>query len=126
VRDESERLPGPGGVLGVYATRAEARRLARLSEPERVARVLEQVERAQPGMRAHCVATASKCWDSEPFIRGAYAFFQPGQLEAFGEPLRRAEGRLHFCGDHTSRRPGFMHGAVASAWRVVDEITRGA
>jgi monoamine oxidase len=30
---------------------------------------------------------------------------------------------VHFAGDGTSHRPGFMHGAVASAKRVVAEIT---
>jgi len=29
---------------------------------------------------------------------------------------------LHFAGDHGSHRPGFMHGALASAQRAVAEI----
>ena len=38
------------------------------------------------------------------------------------EPVRaacRSEGAVAFAGDHTSHRPGFMHGAVAAALRVV-------
>jgi monoamine oxidase len=126
VRDESEGDPGVAGVLGFYVTRAESRRLAQLSEPERIQTVLAFAERAQPGLRQQFVVGASKAWDSEPFQRGAYAYFQPGQVRALAPHLGSPEGRCHFCGDHTSQRPGFMHGALASAWRVVAELAARA
>jgi len=91
-------------------------------EPERIQTVLAFAERAHPGLRRHFVVGASKSWDSEPFQRGAYAYFQPGQVRALAPYLGNPEGRCHFCGDHTSQRPGFMHGALASAWRVVAEL----
>jgi len=50
------------------------------------------------------------------------AWFKTGQLADWGPALAGPEGRIHFAGDHTSHRPGFMHGAVASAKRVVAEI----
>ena len=34
----------------------------------------------------------------------------------------RAEGRIHFAGDHASSSPGWMEGALESAERVVREI----
>lgn len=122
VRDETEGLPGTSGILGVYATRAGSRGLARRSEGDRVAAVLRDMDRVHPGLRDHFVAGASKCWDADPFQRGAYAYFKPGQLTRVAPLLGRAEGRLHFAGDHTSHRPGFMHGALASAHRVLAEI----
>jgi monoamine oxidase len=122
VRDETEGLPGTPGILGVYATRAGSRRLASLGEGDRVAAVLRDVERVHPGLRDHFVAGASKCWDTDPFQRGAYVYFKPGQLTRVAPQLGRAEGRLHFAGDHTSHRPGFMHGALASAHRVLAEL----
>jgi len=123
LRDESEGSPGAAGLLGIYATRAEARRLTGLSEAERIQAALGHAERAHPGTRQHFLVGASKSWDEEPFQRGAYAYFQPGQIRALGPHLGSAEGRCHFCGDHTSQRPGFTHGALASAWRVVAELT---
>jgi monoamine oxidase len=122
VRDESEGDAGVAGMLGFYVTRAEARRLAKLSEPERIQAMLAFAERAHPGLRQHFVVGASKSWDSEPFQRGAYAYFKPGQVRALAPHLGSPEGRCHFCGDHTSQRPGFMHGALASAWRVLTEL----
>jgi monoamine oxidase len=122
LRDESDGLPGTSGILGVYATRAAARELARLSDDEREARILDHAKALQPGIEHHVVGMESKCWDTDPFQRGAYAWWQPGQITKFGDALARPEGRLHFAGDHTSQRPGFMHGALASARRVVLEI----
>jgi monoamine oxidase len=124
VRDETDGMSGTAGILGVYATRAAARRFSALSDGERVASLLADLERVHPGLRERFVAGASKSWETDPFQRGAYAYFQPGQLTHVAPHLGRAEGRLHFAGDHTSHRPGFMHGALASARRVVAEVSQ--
>jgi monoamine oxidase len=122
VRDESEGFPGDAGILGVYTRRSEARRLAALDEQRRLEAVVSLMRLAQPGLDDHRVAAASQCWDTDPNQLGAYAYFKVGQLTAFGPHLASAEGRIHFAGDSTSHRPGFMHGALASAGRVVGEI----
>jgi monoamine oxidase len=59
-------------------------------------------------------------WSTE--AKGAYAWFKPGQLPLLPPRADRAEGRVHFAGDHTSALPGWMQGALASAQRVVEEI----
>jgi monoamine oxidase len=122
VRDESEGYPGAAGMLGFYATRAESRRLAELSEEQRIQTALEYAAKGHPGLREHFLTGASLSWDKQPFQRGAYAYFKRGQVRALAPYLGSREGRCHFCGDHTSQRPGFMHGALASALRVVAEI----
>ncbi len=40
---------------------------------------------------------------------------------AASDELIACERRIHFAGDHTSRWPGFMQGALESARRAVDE-----
>jgi monoamine oxidase len=45
-----------------------------------------------------------------------------GQLTELAPAAAAAEGAIHFAGCGLSFRPGFMHGALASAHRVVDEI----
>jgi len=122
VRDESEGMRGASGLLGLYVKRAEARRLAALGEEERARAALNFLELAQPGLKRQLVTTASACWSSAPFQQGAYAYFKVGQAASFGPLLARPEGRLHFAGDHASHRPGFMHGALAAAQRVVEEV----
>ncbi len=125
VRHETEHQDGEVGVLGVYTTGAEARRLAKRNELERVAEMIALAERAHPGFKEHFTIGKTKCWDEDPLQKGAYAEFSPGQISTLVPELARVEGRVHFAGDQLSHRPGFMHGALASARRVVKEIVEG-
>lgn len=122
LRDESDGLPGAAGLLGLYVTRAPSRELAALPDAARDARISAHAQLLQPGIDQHAPSVISKCWDRDPFQRGAYAYWKPGQLTNWAPHLSNAEGRLHFAGDHTSHRPGFMHGALASATRVIAEV----
>lgn len=126
IRHETAQQDGEFGVLGVYTTGAEARRLAKRNELERIADMLALAERAHPGFEKHFTAGKSWCWDEDPLQKGAYAEFSPGQITSLVPELARVEGRLHFAGDQLSHRPGFMHGALASARRVVKEIVEGS
>jgi monoamine oxidase len=88
----------------------------------RIQAALADVDRVHPDLRSHLVHGDSVAWETEPFQRGAYAYFKPGQLTELAPAAAAPEGVIHFAGDGTSHRPGFMHGALASARRVVDEI----
>lgn len=123
VRDETAYQPGAAGILGAYLSGEVGREVARLSVEARRERLLAHMELAHPGVRSAIVATAEKVWGDDPFVRGAYAWFPPGYLTRMLPEITRPVGRLHFAGDHTSHRPGFMHGAVASAHRVAEEVT---
>jgi monoamine oxidase len=92
-------------------------------KPEaRVAAALEDAERVHPGLKAALTTGESVAWDAEPFARGAYAWFKPGELTELGPAAKAPEARVHFAGDGTSYRPGFMHGALSSVKRVVAEV----
>jgi monoamine oxidase len=123
LRDETQLQDGPrGAVLGAYLSGDAARASCAHEEGARVRAFVDAADEAMPGVRDRLRAGASKCWDEDPFARGAYAWFRPGQMTSFGCALWSPEGRVHFAGDHLSHRPGFMHGAVASARRVVAEV----
>jgi monoamine oxidase len=125
IHDETKLQAGRAGVLGAFLTGDRARECVARSEAERTRVFVEDAERAHPGAKAALRATVTKCWDEDPYARGAFASYRPGQLLDLGPAVARPEGRLHFAGDHTSARPGWMHGAVVSAKRVVREIERG-
>jgi monoamine oxidase len=75
-----------------------------------------------PRIREQFEGGASKCWDSDEWSRGAYTWFKPGQMTSWLPQIARAEGRIHFAGEHASTDPGWMEGALESAERVVSEI----
>jgi monoamine oxidase len=122
IMEDSEYPQGKGGVLGTYVNGLESRRLTQMSEGERLSSVITQMEKAHPGLKEQLTAAVSLCWDTAPFARGAYAMFRPGEMSTLLPAIASPEGRIHFAGCHTSYRPGFMHGALASARRAVREI----
>ena len=63
-----------------------------------------------------------KVWQEDPFVEGAWAYYQPGQMGPMFPAAKQPEGRVFFCGEHTSAWSGWMQGAFESANRVVMEI----
>jgi monoamine oxidase len=126
VREESEFSTSQSAVLGSFVSGPESRRLSDLDDQQRLTWVRQQMEVAHPGLAAQIVGATVHCWDRSPFAKGAYAVFGPGEMKDIVPVAPMAEGRLHFAGCHTSYRPGFMHGAIASARRVVNEIQHAA
>lgn len=122
VREPTYNQPGPRGILESYMAGPQARRVATMQEDERIRFTLEHMEQVFPGLRQHFEAGVSKCWDEDPWARGDYAWFRPGQMESLLPHIARAEGRVHFAGDHTSAMPGWMEGALQSGQRAALEI----
>lgn len=63
-------------------------------------------------------ATASVAWSREPFSRGSYLIFGPGDLTTWGRRLAEPHGRLHFAGSEASELPSYMEGAVRAGERA--------
>lgn len=61
-------------------------------------------------------------WSADPFARGSYAAFAPGQLSRFGQHLRRSWGQVHFAGAERSSLPDQLEGALESGERVAGEV----
>jgi monoamine oxidase len=67
-------------------------------------------------------AAAAVDWRAEPYARGSYLIFGPGQLTSWGRRLAEPQGRLHFAGAEASDLPSFMEGAVRAGERAADEV----
>ena len=120
--DATSGQPGRRAVFEALMTGRAARRTAVLSPEERMEWVRGQAERVHPGLSPRFEHGISYAWDDDPWARGDYAWFAPGEMRAFLPHLARPEGRVHFAGDHTSAQPGWMQGALASGIRAADEV----
>ncbi|KAF8432065.1 hypothetical protein BGX38DRAFT_1227268 [Terfezia claveryi] len=60
-------------------------------------------------------------WYGDPLTRGSWSAFGPGQYSSFFGRIQRPQsmGRLFFAGDSTSIYPGWIVGALDSAYRTV-------
>lgn len=69
-------------------------------------------------------AMRRSAWVTDPFTRGAYSFTATTtEMEHFDRVAAPA-GRVHFAGEHTSRRYfSTVHGAYLSGVRAAEEIT---
>lgn len=113
---------GVRGILDAHVVGADARRLATLPPSGRVGQVLAHLERVYPGAAAQVDATASVDWDAEPWARGAYAWFRPGQLTSSLRALTGPEGCIHLAGEHVSSASGWMQGAIESGLRAARDV----
>ena len=112
------------GILETYVTGKSARSIADMERHDQIDFALKYLSKVFPNLHPYFETGASKCWDSDPWSRGAYCWFQPGQETTLWPELSFSEGRIHFAGDHTSFLPGWSQGALASgqrAWREIVE-----
>jgi monoamine oxidase len=122
IREASFHLPGKRRLLDCYIPRAAAYQIADMDEETRVRTVADYVNSAFPGLNEHIELGASKCWTSDPYARGGYLYYRPGEMRSLIPLVRQPEGVVHFAGDHASPWPAWIQGALHAAVRVVKEI----
>ena len=109
-------------LLASYTWGQDALLWAALSETERTERALADVKRIHPNVVCEFEAAVSYCWSSDRFAMGAYALFEPEQLGALQRDIVAPEGRIHFAGEHCSRWPAWIEGAVESGQAVAASV----
>jgi monoamine oxidase len=110
------------GMLHVYMFDQQAVAFARIPPADRVAHAVRTVAEFLPQLPTQIEASAVKVWHEDPWIPGAFAQPTPGQFSRVWPAARRAEGRVHFGGEHTSVWIGYMNGALESGERCAREI----
>ena len=62
-------------------------------------------------------------WVDDPWVKGSYAAFLPGQWTSLFGYLGRREGNVHLAGEHTSTySQGYLNGGVETGLRAAREI----
>jgi monoamine oxidase len=119
--------PGPRGLLVGYTKMSGARRIGALDEEQRLTTTLEAVAKVHPGLPGEFEGGTSKCWDDDPWARGAWAVSRPGDMRNLEPHVACSEGAIHFAGEHASPwHGGWMQGALESGERVAKEINESA
>jgi len=115
--------PGTRGLLQAYVYEDLARRVCAEDDASRIRWALDILEKVHPGLAANYEGGVAKCWDEDPWARGAYTIYMPGQLSnGWPELIAKPEGRIHFAGEHVSPYPGWMQGALWSGHRVAEAV----
>ena len=110
---------GTRGLLVAYIDGPLSRRLTGMSAADRLKYVAEGMDKVHPGLPQYLEGSAVKVWRDDPWARGAFPVFAPGQLSSWQPLMASSEGRIHFAGDGVSAWPGWVQGAIHSGLRAV-------
>lgn len=122
VWDGNEEQHGTAGILTLLAGGGASSATQELLARGGVGQLVQQLGwlgASQSSLRAHHIAT----WETDPWSRGGYAYFDAGYDPTLRAWLARPFGRVFFAGEHTSVRwQGYMNGAVETGLRAAAEI----
>ena len=99
-----------------------ARRLDALPEAEAGRLVREAIEAIRPATRGELEFLGLKAWGRDPFARGGWAWFGPGEITRFAAGMGHPHGPIRLCGEHLARTARGMEGAMESGERAARDI----
>jgi len=113
---------GSRGILTAYTGGQRALDLSAMSESDRQSFVLRKMGSVFSNLNGAYQSGVSQIWHEDEFARGAFTYFEPGQMATLLPIAQRSEGRIHFAGEHTSAWHGWMNGALESGNRAAAEV----
>jgi monoamine oxidase len=124
--DTASGQDGPGSVLTVFTAGAVFSASEAHAEPSHA--VIDdtpgRIEELVPGVREHFNGRAwLDSWPHDPWTRGSYLGFGPGQFTRYWGILGAAEDRIHLAGEHTATfGQGCLDGAIESGERAARDL----
>jgi monoamine oxidase len=109
-------------ILAVNSGGASGRAVVDMTPDESVTFGIGLAADAFPAIASQLEKGVVQRWASDPWSRGAFAVFAPGQMSALMPAMARPEHGIHFAGEHTSSWTGWMEGALESGERAAREV----
>lgn len=113
-----------GVVLASYTWADDASRWDSMADSDRYLYALRGLQEVH-GRRIEAFYTGrgrTQSWMLDPYAFGEAAVLAPHQLTEFQPAITRAEGPVHFAGEHTSLKHAWIEGALESAVRAALEV----
>ncbi len=101
---------------------SNANTLDAMTEEEQIETVLGELARIRPSTAEKVKVAKVLSWGNDPFAKGAYANYLPGQVSRLKPVMDKPWKRLHFAGEHTAVTTPGMESAVETAQRAANEI----
>jgi monoamine oxidase len=126
IAERKGATPGDITSLTIWLRAGNAKKLDAMSDKDAKAAVVKELERLRPASKGQVEVAAYHSWINDPFARGDWAVWEPGQVTKFAHEVGKAHGRLHFCGEHTAISNRGMEGAMESGERAALEVVSAA
>jgi monoamine oxidase len=108
---------GQPATLNLWINGEAALALDGLSREAVAALAAGTLAKLRPASKGQVKMASMVSWSADPFARGSYHCWGPGQLSAFGDSAMAPAGRLRFVGEHAADVMQGMEGALESAER---------
>jgi monoamine oxidase len=108
--------------VNVWVTGGDADAFDRMEDAALFEHVRREIERIRPSTAGDFELARIVSWQKNPFNRGAYFHWGPGQVGRWARSMSQPHGRVHFAGEHTAQLMSGMEGAMESGERAALEI----
>ena len=117
-----DQMTSRRGVLGASVGGRVGRAVLDMTAEDSLAFGVGLVADAFPAIRSQFEKGFVQRWALDPWSRGAFAVFKPGEMSTLLPTMARPENGVHFAGEHTSSWTGWMEGALQSGERAAREV----
>jgi monoamine oxidase len=84
--------------------------------------IVAEIEAIRPAAKGKLTAAHMQSWTLEPFNRGDWSVWGPGQISAYVNVMSLPAGRVHFAGEHTGVGNRGLESAMESSERAAMEV----
>ena len=110
------------GILGASVGGRVGRTVLDMTPDDSLTFGVGLVADAFPAIRSQFEKGFVQRWALDPWSRGAFPVFKPGEMSTLMPTIARPEDGIHFAGEHTSSWTGWMEGALQSGERAAREV----
>jgi monoamine oxidase len=110
------------GILGASFGGEPGRAVLDMTPQDSLTFGIGLVADAFPAIRSEFEKGFVQRWALDPWSRGAFPVFKPGEMSTLMPAIAGPENGIHFAGEHTSSWTGWMEGALQSGERAAREV----
>jgi monoamine oxidase len=108
--------------LTCWVDGSNAEILDAMSKEEQIDTVLGELAKIRPSTAEKIKIAKVVSWGNDPYAKGAYANYLPGQVSQLKPVMAEPWHRIHFAGEHTAVTTPGMECTIETAQRAADEI----
>lgn len=99
-----------------------AKAIDKLSPQQAMQHIHQTLVKYRPSLNNKIKPVHFTSWGNNPFAKGAYSSFAPGQVQKFAGKMGGTCGQLHFAGEHTNHDYSGMESALVSGVDAANRI----
>jgi len=114
--------PEKTGILHAYLKGEKALEMDAFEGKAQQTKLLQHWEKILPGVTNYSVRSHFHSWTKDVWSKGGWAYPTDEQEKKLFSELGKSQGQIYFAGEHTSKKRGWVQGALESGLNAAKEI----